>query len=242
MHPSIIIFYVLLFPVNFVVCAQVFHHEAVAQGLRFQVQADSMQRLIEAQILTLSTASEAEKNGIKNAIRDYEALTVALQKKANEWFDQATTFELPTDTVDIVSISVYQDSIAMIDEMLIPQNFETKNNEKYAFSILPKSPYSTKNPVPVDVSLPNGVVYKIQLGAFRNPSAAKTFKGLTPLSGETLENGVIKYYAGLFRQFADADDALRKVHEYGFKDAFIVAFYNQKTIHIGRARQLEAGY
>ena len=216
MRPSVIIFCLLWFSVNLEVFAQVSCHEAVTQGLRFQVQADSIQRLIESQVLTLSTAPEAKKNDIKNTIRDHKTLAITLQKKANKWFDQVKTFELPAVTGDSVSIA--------------------------EFVILPKSPYSMSSPVPVDVPLPDGVVYKIQLGAFRNPSAAKTFKDLTPLSGETLDNGVTKYYAGLFRRFADANDALRKVYEYGFKDAFIVAFYNQKTINIGRARQLEGGY
>jgi hypothetical protein len=199
--------------VNFEIFGQVSYHEAVAQGLRFQVQADSMQRLVEAQVVTLSTAPEAEKNDIKNAIRDQEVLTVALQTKANEWFDQATVFELRTVNSDSLSF----------------------------FAILPKSPYSEANPVPVDIPLPDGVVYKIQLGAYSKPLAANAFKGLSPLSSETLDNGVTKYYTGLFRRFSDADDALRKVHEYGYKNAFIVAFYNRKTIHTGRARQLENG-
>jgi N-acetylmuramoyl-L-alanine amidase len=54
-----------------------------------------------------------------------------------------------------------------------------------------------------------------------------------------LDNGITKYYVGLFRRFTDADDALRKVREYGYKDAYIVAFYNQKTINPERAKQLE---
>jgi len=208
---SYILLYVLWMLVNFEIYGQVSYHEAVAQGLRFQVQADSMQRLVEAQVLVLSTAPEAKKNDIKNAIRDHETLTVALQKKANEWFDQASAFDPP----------------------VVSSDFESE------FAILSKSPYSAANPPPVDVPLPDGVIYMMQLGVYSKPLAVNAFKGLTPISGETLDNGVIKYYAGLFRSFTDADHALRKVHEYGFKDAFIVAFYNRKNINIGRARQLE---
>ena len=195
------------------VCGQVTYPEIVAQALRFQVQADSMQRVVDAQVLALNTARESEKNGIRKAIRSHEAMTSALQKRANEWFIQAVAFE----TYALMPVA----------------------DLYHEFAILPKSPYSAENPAPVDVPVPNGVIYKIQLGVFRNPSAANTFKGLTPLSGEMLDNGAIKYYAGLFSRFADADHALRKVHEYGFKDALIVAFYNQKPINTGRARQLE---
>ena len=234
MHPIVTICFALSFSVNLEVCAQVSRHEAVAQGLRFQVQADSMQRLVEAQILSLSTAPESKKNGIRNAIRDLEAQAVALQKKANEWFDQADLlgFQNPVGLGESQNLD--------LPGLKNPAGHPNPAGQEPEFSILPKSPYSTNNPVPVDVLLPDGVVYKIQLGAFRNSSAVKNFKGLYPLSGEMLDNGVTKYYTGLFRRFADADDALRKVHEYGFKDAFIVAFYNRKTINIGRARQLES--
>jgi len=217
---------------------QLSRHETVARGLRFQVQADSVQRLVDAQVLALSVATGAKKNDLKNAIRDHEALIVALQKKANEWFDQVT----PAATGNLAPIVEFQDSIAIVETMPVPGNLGTKQNTESEFAILSKSPYSAANPVPVDIPLPDGVVYKIQLGAFSKPLAANAFKGLTPVSGETLDNGVTKYYAGLFRRFTDADLALRKIHEYGFRDAFIIAFYNRKTINIGRARQLEAGY
>ena len=215
MSKLLYILYVLWMPLYLTVYGQVSRNEAVAQGLRFQMQADSMQRLVETQVTVLSTATESEKNNIKNAIRDHESLAVALQKKANEWFTQAAVFDetpIPAVTVDA------------------------------EFAILPKSPYSADNPVPVDDPLPDGVIYKIQLGAFSKPLAVNAFKGLTPISGEKMDNGATKYYAGLFSKFIDADDALRKVREYGYKDAFIVAFYNRKIINIGRARQLEVGY
>ena len=215
MSKSLYLFYVLWMPLHLTVYGQVSRNEAVAQGLRFQMQADSMQRLVETQVTALSAAAESEKNDIKNAIRDHEALAVALQKKANEWFAQAAVFDetpVPTVTVDA------------------------------EFAILSRSPYSAGNPAPIDEPLPDGVIYKIQLGAFSKPLAANAFKGLTPISGEKTDNGATKYYAGLFSRFSDADDALRKVHEYGFKDAFVVAFFNRKIINIGRARQLEAGY
>ena len=230
--------------VNLDVCGQESYRDAVAQGLRYQIQADSVQRLIEAQVSALSSAPESKKNSIRIAIRDDDALAVALQKKANEWFDKAASFEkasVSTVAVDTVSMAEKQDSVDMGEVKTVPEKFETKtkNIQESEFTILPKSPYSSENPVPVGDPLPDGVLYKIQLGAFSKPLPTNTFKGLMPISGEKLNNGVTKYYVGLFRRFTDADAALRKVHEYGFKDAYIVAFYNRKTIHPERARQLE---
>ena len=241
----ILLLTLLLF--DFEVCAQNVFQEAVAQGLRFQAQADSMQRLTEALTASLSTAPEARRNGIRMSIRDYDAQATAMQRKANEWFAQAMAIEgalrpaLTNDTVQISETMVFEETEKSATISVLPAKTDTPAQQESEFAILDKSPYSAAHPAPIDQLLPDGVVYKIQLGAFSKPVAANTFKGLTPISGETLASGVIRYYAGLFRQFAAANDALRKVREYGFKDAFIVAFYNRKTITPERARQLEGG-
>jgi hypothetical protein len=167
--------------------SQTLWQEAVTQGLRYQEKADSVQRMVEAHLSVLSTASEPQKNSIRIALSSDEAQAAALQTTADEWFARAASFELPAVTV-----------------------IESQNTREFEFAILPGSPYSAAKPIPVDVPLPGGVAYKIQLGAFRKPLPANTYKGLSPLSGERLSNGVTKYYAGLFWRFADAEDALRK--------------------------------
>ena len=215
------------------------YREIVTQGLLFQIQADSVQRLVEAHALTLSTASESQKAGLKIALRDEEAQAAALQKKADEWLAQVVAFEGEAPPVNTISLAETEAIIESKEAVEVSENVETKNTAQSAFAILPKSPYSAANPIPVDEPLPAGVAYKIQLGAFSKPVSTNLFKGLTPVSGEKLNNGVTKYYVGLFLRFTDADDALRKVRAYGFKDAYIVAFYNRKTIHLERAKQLE---
>ena len=216
------------------------YREAITQGLRFQMQADSIQRLAEAQVMALAQVSEPQKNGVKNVIQGYESQAAALQKQADEWFARAVAFEekTPVNTA-AENVSETDNAIEIIETADVSKNDETRCVPKSEFAILPKSPYTATNPVPVDEPLPDGVAYKIQLGAFSKPISPNTFKGLMPLSGEKLANGITKYYVGLFLRFSDADDALRKVREYGFKDAFIVAFYNRKTINPERVKQLE---
>lgn len=204
-----------LMPAKMDVFAQSEWREAVTQGLRFQAQADSAQRLND------------------------KAQAAALQKTANEWFARAVALEeTPVAATTGNNETTIQETEPAADEEP-EEKREAKIVRASEFAILSKSPYSTANPPPVNVPLPDGVAYKIQLGAFSKQLPANAFKGLTPISGEKLSNGVTKYFAGLFCCFADADDALRKVREYGFKDAFIVAFFNQKTISTERARQLE---
>ena len=78
--------------------------------------------------------------------------------------------------------------------------FKTDRNkqpETDEFKILISSPYSKLNPIPSDINLPDGLIFRIQLGAFSKQVSDDTFKGLSPVSYEVV-NGKIKYYAGIF--------------------------------------------
>ncbi|UCG27333.1 MAG: SPOR domain-containing protein [Bacteroidales bacterium] len=104
-------------------------------------------------------------------------------------------------------------------------------------------PYSEWDPIPLDRMLPGGVVYRIQIGAFRNPVSPDFFGKLFPVSAETdPEKGFIRYYAGLFRNSDDAEKALPEVKSVGFNDAFIVAHFQERKITLLRAKELEEIY
>lgn len=105
------------------------------------------------------------------------------------------------------------------------------------FNILAVSPYSEGNPIPL-ANLPSGLIYKIQLGAYSNEIPANTFGGLTPVSKENAESST-KYYVGTFTSITAAREALEKVKEYGYPDAFLVSFYNTRKISIQQAREIE---
>ncbi|MCK4465865.1 MAG: hypothetical protein KAU83_09150, partial [Bacteroidales bacterium] len=112
---------------------------------------------------------------------------------------------------------------------------------KYEFTVLKTSPYSASNPIPVNVTLPDRVVYRIQLAVFRNPIPPDYFKGLSPVLAEIIpESGLTRYYTGTFRKFVDAQAALPAVQNLGFQDGFIVAHFMGKKISLNRARNLES--
>ena len=108
------------------------------------------------------------------------------------------------------------------------------------FEELPASPYSKAKPIPVNPPLPSGLIYKVQVGAFRNPIAQNLFKGLNPISGEKTANGLTRYTAGLFKEYGGAKDAEDKIHQLGYRDAFIVAFLNGKRIPLAQAEGVPA--
>ncbi|MEZ5069847.1 MAG: tetratricopeptide repeat protein [Bacteroidales bacterium] len=106
--------------------------------------------------------------------------------------------------------------------------------------ILPSSPYSEDNPIPMDVDLPAGVHYRIQLGAFGAPVLPGEFGGISPVTGEHLrDRNIYKYYAGKFSRYEDASLGLNRIRNQGYEDAFVVAWYMGNSITVQRAKQLE---
>ncbi|MDD2196568.1 MAG: tetratricopeptide repeat protein [Bacteroidales bacterium] len=100
--------------------------------------------------------------------------------------------------------------------------------------------YKSVKDIPSHLPLPNGVIYKIQLAAFSKPIDVSIFKGMFPLWAEPVNEGkIIKYYAGSFSLLAAAEKALPTVRSKGYKDAFIVAWHNGRSVQLKRAQSLE---
>ena len=95
--------------------------------------------------------------------------------------------------------------------------------------------YSASKPIPVDAPMPEGLIFKVQIGAFRNPIPQNLFKGIKPITAETTPQGLKRYTAGLFEKFLKANDAKKQVNGLGYRDAFIVAFFNGKRISMNEA-------
>ena len=110
------------------------------------------------------------------------------------------------------------------------------------FRIITSNKESDKLSVPLDEPIPEGVIYRIQIGIFKNLDSRSYFKGIEPIMAESIEGkDVIRYSVGLFSRYNDAIAALDRVKEKDFIDAFIVAFNNQKRIQVKLARTIESG-
>ncbi len=92
--------------------------------------------------------------------------------------------------------------------------------------------------VPLDPVLPEGIIFKVQIAAVRNHVKPDVFKGITPLTGETTGAGLIRYLAGLFVKYEDANTAKTTIRTMGYTDAFVVAYYKGKRITVAEALAL----
>lgn len=92
--------------------------------------------------------------------------------------------------------------------------------------------------IPVDAGMPKGLVYKVQIGAFAKPVPKELFSDMDPVMGETASGGLVRYTAGLFKAFGNADAAKEAVRDRGYRDAFVVAYLDGKRIPLSQARAL----
>jgi vacuolar-type H+-ATPase subunit I/STV1 len=70
----------------------------------------------------------------------------------------------------------------------------------------------------------SGVVFKVQIGAFRNKDLSKYFDNTESFSGENTEDGVQKITLGRFRDYWEADTFKKYLREMGVTDAWIVPY------------------
>ncbi len=75
-----------------------------------------------------------------------------------------------------------------------------------------------------------GVVFKVQIGAFRNKDLSKYFNNHENFSGETDEDGVQKITLGIFKDYWEADTFKKYLREMGVNDAWIVPYKDGKRV------------
>lgn len=81
------------------------------------------------------------------------------------------------------------------------------------------------------------IVFKIQIGVFRNQPNENALVKLSKVTTEVVpESGLTKYFAGIYNTYEQALNDLEKTKEAGFPGAFIVAFENDKQIPLQEAR------
>jgi hypothetical protein len=96
-----------------------------------------------------------------------------------------------------------------------------------------RSFYDSSTPIPINPPMPSGLIYKVQIGAFRNAIKQDAFKGIKPITGESTGTGLTRYSAGEFTNFAEANFARDEIRGIGYRDAFVVAYRNGKRVGSG---------
>lgn len=89
-----------------------------------------------------------------------------------------------------------------------------------------------ETPVVNEMDFSQGVVFKVQIGAFRNKDLQKYFDNNPNLGGEVKEGEPQKITLGIFRDYWEADEFKKYMREMGVKDAWIVPFRDGERVEI----------
>ena len=77
-----------------------------------------------------------------------------------------------------------------------------------------------------------GVVYKVQIGSFKNKDLTKYFDNNPNFSGDVDSDGTKKYTLGVFKDYWEADKFKKALREMGVKGAWIVAYKNGQRVNV----------
>ena len=106
------------------------------------------------------------------------------------------------------------------------------------FVVSETTTYSESNPIPVNPPHPEGLIFKVQVGAFRRPIPQDLFKGFAPISAERVRDDITRYRVGYFKNERNANSSKNTIRGLGYSDAFVVAIYNGDRISLSEARNL----
>lgn len=133
---------------------------------------------------------------------------------------------------------------AMISEGILPKAQERTasalryNKDNVAFSV-DRNASPSAGDIPFLSPLPQGLVFTVQVGAFRKPVPSKAFSSLTPVNAERLSNGLVCIIAGFFENSSSANAARKQIRNGGFSDAFLVSYCDGERIPLYQALEME---
>lgn len=77
-----------------------------------------------------------------------------------------------------------------------------------------------------------GIVFKVQIGAFKNKNLSKYLDNNKNFSGEVDDDGTKKYTLGYFTDYWEADTFKKYLREMGVKDAWVVPYKDGQRLNI----------
>ncbi len=117
-----------------------------------------------------------------------------------------------------------------------PLSLRIREPEKafdYSFMVLEEGQFARDN------TLPEGIVYQIQMFSSGEKADVGDLRGLSPVFERQTSTGRYLYSVGLFNTYNDVLSKLNTVKRLGFKNAFIVAFIDGEEVFVAEARTEE---
>ena len=178
----------------------------------------------------------------KQKLKELQETQQALRNEAKSFRDEAynalTGLDDETSKDIIAANSRNIEPTEKVDSTDADFTTPTKLNGNNLFRLTNNNtPYSESNPIPV-AGVVEGLIFKVQVGAFSKPIPQTTFKRFAPMSTETIRNNIKRYLVGYFSTTDPAYQARDQIRNLGYSDAFVVAYLNGKRISMAEARRI----
>jgi len=208
---------------------------------------------------------EASKNSVPENLNEEQSkikqLAEELNAESKQYLIKSSEESNETEKAKLLTMSVKLGNSAIEHlNALVPANLASEGNSEpkkntSATGVFNKNPggrtvripgldviageaYNNTKPIPVDAAMEGGLVFRVQIGAFKTLLPNNTFKGLNPLNVQTAPNGYYRYTAGNFNQYELANAVKNDLKNIGYSDAFVVGYYNNKRITLKEALEI----
>jgi hypothetical protein len=175
-----------------------------------------------------------------------ETLAQLSKKEKKEWKKKAKEFAKNPDNLKALidqkqtadntvtalkgDVAKFQTSLTEKDSKIGDQLNKTRGELTAAKAELAQKKENPPPPNPLDFS--KGLVFKVQIGAFKNKNLAKYFENNPNFGGEVREGEPQKVTIGIFRDYWQADTFKKYLREMGVKDAWIVPYKDAVRVEI----------
>jgi len=226
-------------------------YRILGEAAELRHQADSLVRTADRAAREAEAAPASNKEKLAKAADNASAKAVSRIAEADSVLLEAEkgggrplsrpALEPVNESAAMPDVVYAGDPAAVMSEktVVVPAE-ETPPQQLSVFEVRSGPAYSDTNPVPLEPDMPEGLIYTVQIAAFRNNVSPSLFRGLYPVFGNRRQGSeVIYYYTGIFRRLDDARKALPEARRAGFPDAFIIALMDGVRVSQERATQLE---
>ncbi|MBN2666315.1 MAG: hypothetical protein JXR67_07375 [Bacteroidales bacterium] len=202
------------------------YDRVLSEAMKYQVKADSLNAIASYYRNQVDALAPSQQKAAEGRAAETEALARNYQRIADEKFGQAGIHPVDENTLERKQEKTHQEQTARIVVSLFSIESDP---EKYSSQV-----------IPIDPAMPAGLVYRIQMGVFSKPVDQSFFRGIMPVYGYSVPGtSSTRYFAGMFRRIEDAERSLGTLRQMGFRDSFLTAVFDGKTVSLERALLME---
>ena len=144
----------------------------------------------------------------KTMVEENGTLKQQISQLNTEFSGLESELQTKREEVSVLQVKVQNLQQEVAEARTIDISEETENNTKVA----------------------RGVVFKVQIGAFRNKDLSKYFSASDNFGGEVDADGTQRYTLGNFADYWQADKFKKYLREMGVKDAWIVPYKDGRRV------------